>query len=334
MTKVLGYGEILIRLSPKLGGTWLREATVPAYVGGAELNTVTALANWGIEVGYCTALPTNFLSEEIKLYLENKKIDTSTILTNGQRIGIYLLPQGNDMKSEGVIYDRANSAFALLTPNSIDWSTILENTSWLHISAISPALSADAAAVTLEVVKAASERNIHISIDLNFRAKLWQYGKQPTEIMPEIARYANLIMGNIWSANALLGISMDEKVAVNEATKEDYLRHAERTAREIRSNYPKCEAVANTFRFDFNKTGIEYYTTLFVDEQQYVSPHFYRETIVDKIGSGDCFMAGLIYGFIHRLPPQSILNYATSAAICKLNELGDATSQNYLNYMF
>lgn len=334
MAKVLGYGEILIRLSPKLGGEWLREANVPAYVGGAELNTVTALANWGIDVAYCTALPNNFLAEEIKLYLENKKIDTSRILTNGQRIGIYLLPQGKDMKSEGVIYDRDNSAFALLSPNTIDWSVILEDTSWLHISAISPALSADAAALTLEIVKAASERNIKISIDLNYRARLWQYGKKPIEIMPEITQYASLIMGNIWSANALLGISLDEKVASNEATKDDYLGHAECTAREIRLKFPKCEAVANTFRFDFKQSGIEYYTTFFVDEQQYVSPHFYRETIVDKIGSGDCFMAGLIYGTLHKLPPQSIVNYATSAAICKLNELGDATNQNYLNYMF
>jgi len=328
MKKILTFGEILLRMSPSMGGKWIEDAIIPTFVGGAELNVAAALASWHIPVAYYTALPDqNALADEILSYLKSKNIETNSIPRSGERIGIYYLPQGADLKNTGVIYDRANSSFAALKPNELDWDSILENVEWFHLSAISPALNQSTADLCLEAVKIAAEKNIKISIDLNFRSKLWKYGKKPIEIIPEIANYCDLIMGNIWAAHQLLGIPIDPEVARNNATKEEYLNQAETSGKSIFKQFPKCKLVANTFRFDHGKEGINYYTTLQNPDLMVVSPHFEKEKVIDKIGSGDCFMAGLLYGLYKNLTLQETVNFASAAAIGKLNEIGDFTQQ-------
>ncbi len=322
------FGELLLRYSPVLNGEWIKNASMPVFVGGAELNAATALANWAVPVKYSTVLPENQLAVEIKEYIQAKGIDASGIPTFGNRIGVYMLPQGADLKSAGVIYDRAYSAFSELAVGKVDWSSILEGVNWLHFSAISPALNQEVADACEELLQVASAKGIFISVDLNFRAKLWKYGKEPNEIMPALTKHADLIMGNLWAANRLLNIEIDPKVAVNDATKEDYLAHSIQTAKAIQAAYPKCKVVANTFRFDAFESGIEYYTTLFVDGEQYVSPVFTTTSVVDKVGSGDCFMGGLIYGFVNHHAPQDIIDFAAAAAYGKLQEYGDATQQD------
>ncbi len=302
---------------------------MPVFVGGAELNVATALANWGINASYFTALPENSLANDIKNYIADKGIDTSVIDTSGERIGTYYLPQGADLKNAGVIYDRAYSSFASLKVGQIDWKTVLKDVSWFHFSAISPALNQDAADVCLEVLKVASEMNITISVDLNYRSKLWKYGKKPTEIMPELAQYCDVIMGNLWAANTLLGIEIDPLLLTSLEKQDayDYPAHGKATSEAIQKAFPKCKFVANTYRFDHNKTGIEYYTTLFTEGNQYQSPVFFADSVVDKIGSGDCFMGGLIYGLSQQHQPQDVINFAAAAAYGKLQEYGDATQQ-------
>lgn len=324
MGKVLSFGELLLRICPDGDGEWLKENKLPFFVGGAELNVATALALWDIPSAYFTALPENFMSEQIMDYLNVRNIDTSKIQHGGDRIGLYYLPKGKDLKNAGVIYDRANSAFAMLEADTIDWDKVFDGITWFHFSAICPALNQAAADVCLAAVKAASAKGITISIDLNFRAKLWQYGKQPVQVIPQLAAYCNLIMGNIWAAEKMLGIPVPESIVATD-DKNTYLEQARKTSTEICAQFPICKIVANTFRFDY-KQGIRYYTTLYTNNELFVSKEYLSEKILDKVGSGDCFMAGLIYGFYQDKNPLETLNFATAAAYNKLYIPSDATT--------
>jgi 2-dehydro-3-deoxygluconokinase len=320
--KVLCFGELLLRLSPELNREWITKASMPVFVGGAELNAATALANWGVPVAYATALPDNFLSKEVLEDLANKHIDVSPVALSGARIGTYYLPQGADLKNAGVIYDRAYSSFAELKPGDLDWNEIFNGIDWFHFSAISPALNPTAALVCKEAVEAASARNVFISVDLNYRAKLWQYGKKPIDVMPELAQHCDLVMGNIWAAQQMLGTNMPADLG---DSKEAYLEQAQKTSAEVVQRFPKVKQVANTFRFK-KETDLQYYATLFVDQQLFVSSEHHTSEVVDQVGSGDCFMAGLIYSNLRQNSPQEIIDFAAAAAFTKLFIKGDATT--------
>lgn len=320
---VLSFGELLLRICPDADGNWLDNNTLPFYVAGAELNVATALALWGMPSKYFTVLPDNHLSAQLISALQKKNIDTSPVFYDGKRIGLYYLTPGKDMKHNALIYDRAYSSFAELKPGTVDWDKTLEGISWFHFSAICPAVSQDAADVCEEVLKAASKKNITISVDLNYRAKLWQYGKTPLQIMPGLVKYCNLVMGNIWAAGTLLGIPANIIGVVDKAA---YLSAAQNTSAQIMEQYPACKAVANTFRFDADE--IQYYSALSTNDDFYASAEYQSETIVDKVGSGDCFMAGLIYGFYNNLTSQQTLEFATAAAFKKLFIQGDTTNKS------
>ncbi|WP_245971234.1 sugar kinase [Sphingobacterium puteale] len=326
--KVLSFGELLLRICPDIEQDWIEQHQLPFYVGGAELNVATALALWNVPSSYLSAIPQNAICEGINNYLKNKNIDTSTMLWTGERLGIYYLPKGKDLKNAGVIYDRANSSFANLKAGSIDWEEIFADVKWFHFSAICPAISQDIADLCQEAVIKAQEKGIFVSLDLNYRAKLWKYGKAPKEIMPKIAQYCNLIMGNIWAAHQMLGTQLDEKFRTSSSgyQEEDLLAQADRTSKEIISVNPICQYVANTFRFDHQSKGIKYYTTFFDKDSLIKSTEYTAEEILDKVGSGDCFMAGLIYGLYSNLSPKETLEFATLAAFDKLFIASDATT--------
>ena len=329
MNTVLCMGELLLRLSPSPKEQVANKHPMLLFVGGAEANVATALAGWGVPVNYCTVLPDNFMSQYVIQYLQRKKINTSSVLFSGNRIGLYYLETGADIKG-GVVYDRERSSFSELKKGMIDWDKVLEGVSWFHFTAISPALNQEVADVCLEALETASKKNITISVDLNYRSKLWKYGKQPVEIMPALVKYCDVIMGNIWSANTLLGTSIDENIH-DKKSKQAYIDHATATSKEIMQLFPKCKVVANTFRFDSENDHILYYTTMLYNGQPYVSNEFTCAGVVDRSGSGDCFMAGLIYGLLSNPEhPQEFLNYATAAAFGKLQEQGDATEQDVL----
>ena len=326
MKKVLSFGELLLRICPDTDGAWLLENSLPFYVGGAEANVATALATWGIPSAYFTALPDNLLSRQLTSYLGERNIDTSRILYRGKRIGLYFLPQGKDLKNAGVIYDREHSSFSELERGQVDWDQVLRDVSWLHFSALSPALNRKAAGVCEELLEAAAARKIRISLDLNYRAKLWQYGSLPVQIMPGLARYCHLIMGNLWAAEKMLDIPVDAAL-IEKGRREDYLEHARISSMKILEKFPSAEIVANTFRFDHGSGGIHYYTTLYAGGNLYRSGEYFSEKILDKVGSGDCFMAGLIYGLYRGESSQDTLEFATAAAFQKLFIASDATDQ-------
>ena len=323
MSKIFCFGELLLRMNPALNGAWIKDGSMPVYIGGSELNVAHALANWQMDVRYGTALPDNYLAHEIIDYLDGNKIDTSAIRISGERIGLYFLPEGTDLQAKGVIYDRTDSAFANLTPGVIDWEVVLKDCDWFHFSAISPALNKNIAAICREAIFYATQKKMTISVDLNYRSALWESEKEPIRRLPELVQYCHVIMGNIWSADSLLGIGVDPDIH-KEGNSAAYIKHAARTAMAIRKKFPVCMTVANTFRFE---GGRKYFATMENDEGRFVSPEFSAEAIIDPVGSGDCFMAGLIYGLNKKHASQDIINYAAAAAFGKLQEKGDATSQ-------
>jgi 2-dehydro-3-deoxygluconokinase len=331
--KVLCFGELLLRMSPRLNSEWINENNIATHIGGAELNVARALAKWHIPSKYITALPNHSLSKDLVLYLQEKSIDTSFINFSGSRVGIYFLPQGSDLKNAGVIYDRAYSSFSELKPGMIDWDKALSDVFWVHLSAISPALNQNVTAVCKELLNAASKKGITISLDLNYRSKLWNYGKKPDDVLPELAQYCDLIMGNIWAAEKLLGIPLKEKL-VRGNNKKDFIEHSGYTSEAIIKEFPKVKNVANTFRFDKADGSINYYATLYTKKKLYASDDINAADIKDKIGSGDCFMAGLIYGFYNRIDPEKMLSFSTAAAVGKMYETNDATNQTVQHILF
>jgi 2-dehydro-3-deoxygluconokinase len=328
ISKVLCFGELLLRVSPAPEEHASEKHPFFLYMGGAEANAATALAGWSVPVKYCTVLPDNFMSRHVIDYLEYKGIYTSSILFSGNRIGVYYLERGADLKGS-MVYDRDRSSFSELKTGMIDWDKVLRDVSWFNFTAISPALNQNIADVCLEAVEAASRKGITVSVDLNYRSRLWKYGKQPIDVMPKLVEHCDLVMGNIWSAHSLLGTAIDEHIH-GKKSKQVYLAHAEETSKQIIKMFPKVKTVANTFRFDSDDQHLRYYTSLYTQGQQYHSPDFSCAGVVDRSGSGDCFMAGLIYGFYNGNQPQDILNYATAAAFGKLQEQGDATGQDVL----
>ena len=327
MSKVLCFGELLLRIAPPSGIDWLEEGQLPVFAGGSELNVASALAQWGQAVKYCTALPNNGISKDIIRHIGKRGIDLSTVIYTGERIGLYFLQQGADMKGVETVYDRKHSSFATLGLGEVDWTKVLEDVHWFHFSAIVPALSGAAAALCKEALEAAHAMQIPISVDLNYRSLLWKYGKTPEAVMPELLQYCTLVMGNIWSANALLNIPLHQDIQ-QFALKDQFIQQATETANEIRRRFPSCIWVANTFRFDRVSVSIEYYAALDHAAGRVQSPLFTSKHITEKVGSGDCFMAGLIYGILSGHTPQEIVNFAAAAAFGKLHEKGDSTGHS------
>jgi len=326
MGKILCFGELLLRFSPSAKGQWLKKQEMPVFLGGAELNVATALANWKLPVTYCTSLPDNYISMDILEALKERNLLTDTILFSGDRLGSYYLAQGRDLKNQSVIYDRAYSAFGELKPGMINWDQVLHDVSWFHFSAISPALNDSVTAVCLEALIAASKRNITVSVDLNHRPKLWKR-RNPHDIMSVLLPYCDVVMGNIWSAHDLLGIPMDMHL-IETKEKTAYLQHAHQTSVRILKRFARVKTVACTFRFEEGNQGILYYASLYSAHQWADSSIFRSDQIIDQVGTGDCFMAGLIYGLSKHFSEQAIIQFASAAAFGKFFEKGDATSQD------
>jgi 2-dehydro-3-deoxygluconokinase len=319
----LCFGELLLRFCPDTLGNWLQQNSLPFYVGGAEANVAVALAHWQVPAMYVSGVPDHLVGRYVVQYLAQQGIDVSRMFFGGDRLGLYFLPQGTDLKNAGVIYDRAYSSFSQLQPGTIDWDQVLHGVSWLHFSAITPALNQNLADISKAAAAAAAQKGIPVSLDMNYRARLWQWGRAPIDIMPDLVPFCDVLMGNLWAFEKMLGCNINEE-KLKTATKDIYLEEAQHLSKNLVHRFPKLRAVANTFRFDQQPGTVQYYATLFGAGQFHVSAE-YKVDVIDKVGSGDCFMAGLIYGFYNNVPFAQMLDFATAAAVTKLRETGDAT---------
>jgi len=313
------FGELLLRMA--LPEDFTFNGAIPYYTGGAELNVATALSRWQVPVDYVTAIPDTYMCRQLAGHIKELGIDTKNITYAGNRVGLYYRPLGLDVKNQGVIYDRAYSSFAGLEPGTIDWDKVLEGCTRFHFSAISPALNKNVALVCKEAVEAASKKGIIISADLNYRSKLWQYGENPTDVMPELIQYCDVLMGNIWAVESLLGIPSPVESSEGK-TDNDLYNAALISIDAIKEQFPKVKTVAFTFRLQ------DTYWALLQHNETSAKSHKHNVVdVADRVGSGDCFMAGLIYGLYHNNEPKDIINFAAAAAVGKLAEAGDTTNQ-------
>lgn len=317
--KVATFGEIMMRLSTTAGQRITQAHNFQLHYGGGEANVAVSLATMGIEAKFMTALPNNPLGEACTQTLRKFNVDTQSIHYSEDRMGVYYLETGVGQRGSQVIYDRANSAFASLKPGTLDWDEILKDVTWFHWSGISPAVSQSAAEVTKEAVMAASRnKNITISVDLNFRDKLWKYGKNPVEVMPELVSKCHVMVGNEGHNKYMLdvepvnGLGKTAKVDIEEA------------CRRVIEKFPSIHTVALSLRENVSASNNLLSGALYSSGQIYHTNQFEINPIVDRIGGGDAFMAGLIYGLIE-MPdaPQDLINYAVGASVLKHTIAGD-----------
>jgi len=309
---VLCFGEILLRFEANL-----KSNSAFTSIGGAELNVAASLAKWNVPTKYISALPNNFISEEIVQLLNKKKINCSQLIYKGNRIGSYYLSQHNDIKSGAVVYDREHSSFANLKLADIDLANIFTNVHWFHITAITPALSENHVGILEALLKKAKEKNITVSIDLNYRNKLWHYTEKPYLFMDVLLPYCQVVMGNIWAVEALLNIPSTIKTSDGK-TNEALVNAGKISMQALLNKYTNIHTIAFTYRLSKS-----YFALIFKNEEYSLTKPMHLNKVVDKVGSGDSFMAGLIYGCIKKWQPQHIINFACGAAISKMQVKGD-----------
>lgn len=318
--KIAAFGELLIRIQATANNLINGESLI--YPGGSEANVLYALAQYGHATRYISAAPDNQLTKEILTLFHNVGTDTSHVILGGDRLGSYYLLSANGLSNGEVIYDRKYSSFSELKTGSIDWGAYLKDCTWLHWSALTPALSEELALLMEECLQQAKKMKIHISVDLNYRSKLWQYGKTPLEVMPALVQYCDVIMGNIWAANKMLGTSISDDLT-RATPPTDYFHFAKQVAKEIFDQYPTCKHIANTFRFmDTANHNLLYGS---YHNRQYAALSDILEThdIIDRIGSGDAFMAGLIHALQYSEDPETIIQTALQFGFDKLFVAGD-----------
>ncbi|QWG10758.1 sugar kinase [Flammeovirga kamogawensis] len=311
--KVVCFGELMMRLSTSNFQKIQQSQSFAVNYGGAEANVAVSLAQFGENVAFATRLPQNELGDTAIMQLKSNNVDTSFITRGGKRLGMYLLEVGTMHRGTKVIYDRDDSGFATLAPGMINWKEVFKNATWFHWSGISPAVSEASAEVTLEAVKAAKEAGVMVSCDLNYRGKLWKYGKTPIDVMPQLMEYTDMVLGGKSDAALMLGVKFQEGDSFDSAPKR------------IKEQYPHLKLVATSLRESFSASHNRLTGVLFNGENEYRSVAFDMPNMVDRVGGGDAFMAGLIYGFLNfDLDYQQTIEFAAAASCIKHTIPGDA----------
>lgn len=320
---ILLFGELLLRLSPQQEEFFNSDNSINLFPGGSEANVATSLGQWNVPNSYVSCIPDNELTKQILKNISDKNVKTDKCILRDGRLGLYFLLSANGLTKGEVIYDRSHSSFFNLRPGEIDWDTLLEGHAWFHWSALTPALNSNLADVMEEALIAAKKKGLTISVDLNYRNRLWNYGKSPNEVMPRLVQYCDVIMGNIWAANEMLSIPVDNTLNRASSTREEYIKEANESAKSLFHHYPNCKHIAYTFRFMDSPVHNLLYGTYHTPSQNYVSDSNETYKVIDRIGSGDAFMAGLIYGLSTNKEGQELINLATSAGFKKLFVKGD-----------
>ncbi len=319
--KVVTFGEIMMRLSPPGFLRFAQARSFDVIYGGGEANVAVSLANYGIPVDYVTRLPKNDLGVACMRFLREHGVGVDKIVWGGDRLGIYFLEIGAVARSSKVIYDRANSALATIQPGMIDWRSVFADAHWFHWTGITPAISKGAADVCLEAVETAKEMGLTVSCDLNYRSKLWKWGKRPGEVMPDLVRHCDIAIGNEEDAAQVFGIHAPDTDVTSGVIDAAKYRHV---CEELNRRFPNLKTIAITLRGSISASHNTWSGVLWDEGTLYLAPTYDITHIVDRVGGGDSFMGGLIYGLLtYGDDRQSALNFAVAASCLKHTIFGD-----------
>jgi 2-dehydro-3-deoxygluconokinase len=303
----------MLRLNPHGFERFLQASSFEASYGGAEASVAASLVNYGIPAAFVTRLPSNDIGQSAVNYLRRFGIDTSHIVRKGDRIGIYFVEAGSNQRPSKVIYDRARSAICEIQPGEFAWSDILSGVDWFHITGITPAISQSAADATLEALKSAKEMKVTVSCDLNYRSKLWKYGKTATEIMTALMPYVHVLVGNEEDCEKFFGVRGGDVESAEQVSAMAYLSVAE----QMKQRFPSIKKIAITLRGSISATHNKWSAVLYDGEKLYTARQYDIESVVDRIGSGDAFTGALIYSLLSGRSNQNALDFATAASALK-----------------
>ncbi|MEQ8750523.1 MAG: sugar kinase [Amphiplicatus sp.] len=313
---IVTIGELMIRLKPP-GKLRLRQASeLELCHGGAEANVAVSLANFGLSSRFVSALPENELGEQALRALKACGVNTDHVIRRAGRMGLYFMEEGADLRSGCVIYDRADSAFTALTAAEINWDAALDGATWFHISGITPAISPSTRDLAFASVREAKARGAHISIDLNHRERLWSYGQSATDVMPELTKMADTLIAGRGDCEACLGYA-----APGENGSDDWAREL---AAEAFRRFPNLSNFALTIRASQTAEVHSWRGFLTTRSNSAFSREYDMMNVVDRVGAGDAFSAGLIYGLVPGLWVEDAVNFGAAANCLKHSVIGDA----------
>lgn len=324
MNKVVTFGEIMLRLAPQGFLRFSQANNFEVVYGGGESNVAVSLANYGIDVDFVTRLPKNDIGACAMMEMRKRGVGVDKIIYGGNRLGIYFLETGAVSRGSKVVYDRAHSAMAEIEPGMVDWKGVFKDVKWFHWTGITPAISQGAADACLEAVKMASAMGVTISTDLNYRAKLWNYGGDREAIMTELTSYCDIILGNEEDAEKHFGIKPD---GLDITTQGEHVK-AEAflsVCQQMMKKFPKAKKVITTLRGSISASHNTWAGVLYDGSTMYKTREYQITDIVDRVGGGDSFMGGLIYGLLkYPKEDQNALDFAVAASCLKHTIKGDA----------
>jgi 2-dehydro-3-deoxygluconokinase len=320
MKTIVTFGEIMLRLAPPNFLRFVQANSFDAIYGGGEANVAVSAANFGLPVDYVTRLPKNDIGDACLNFIRQHGVGTRHVVRGGDRLGIYFLENGAVQRGSKVIYDRAGSALATIEPGMIDWGYVFRDAGWFHWTGITPAISGGAAAVCLEAVKAAKHAGLTVSCDLNYRSKLWKWGKKPVEVMEELVSFTDVAIGNEEDADKVFGIRAPEvDVTKGNVEADAYVYVCD----QLKARFPNLQTIAITLRGSLSASHNTWSGILWHDGEVYVAPTYDITHIVDRVGGGDSFMGGLIYGLLTYADKQSAIDFAVAASALKHSIIGD-----------
>lgn len=319
MAEFLSFGEIMLRLKTPGNERFFQSPSLEATFGGGEANVAVALSNYGLNAGFISALPDNDIGESAVRELKRFGVETAHIRRSGERVGIYYLEAGANQRPSKVVYDRAGSSICEAQPGDFDWQTIFDGARWLHITGITPALSASAADLSLQAVKAAKQAGVTVSCDFNFRGKLWKWGKTAPEVMTDLVRFVDVGIANEEDCQKSLGITTDVDVETGELDTAKY----EALSAKVLAEFPNMSTIAITLRESYSADRNGWSACLRDKNGFRLSRRYEITDIVDRVGGGDSFASALIYGLNAYQDRQQSLEFAVAASCLKHSILGD-----------
>ncbi len=323
MGKIVTFGEIMLRLATPGYLRFSQTNELSATFGGGEANVAVSLANYGMDAEFVTRLPENDIAAACVKDLHKHGVKTNHIVYGGDRMGIYFLETGAVARASKVVYDRAHSAISEIKPGMIDWVQVLAGADWFHWTGITPAISQGAADVCLEAIQTANRLGILVSCDLNYRKNLWKYGKKASEVMPDLVAGCDIILGNEEDAEKVFGIK-PEGFDVTATAGEVNAAEFESVCTQLMQRFPRARKVIITLRGSINANHNTWGGVLYDGKQLFQSPRYDITHIVDRVGGGDSFMGGLIYGLLtYPQDDQQALNFAVAASCLKHTIYGD-----------